>query len=108
MDKKKPRKYTEEFKRQAVQLAKDLGSAKKAASQLGIGDANIYFWRMKIETGQALECAASKQNKVVPTIPTATSVEEENRRLRMKVAELEKVNYVLKAAAAIFTRDHLS
>ena len=39
------RKYTEEFKRQAVELAESLGSAVAAAKQLGISDANIYSWR---------------------------------------------------------------
>ncbi len=106
MEKKITRKYTEEFKRQAVQLAEDLGSAVKAAKQLGISDGNIHNWQVKIRTGQSL-AGASKANKPIAVAPVSGSVEEENQRLRRKVAELEKVNHILKAAAAVFSRDHL-
>lgn len=103
MDKKKTRTYNEDYKRQAVQLADDLGSAVKAAKQLGISDANIHNWRTKIRTGQSLS-----GTKTTPAVAAPTSAEEENARLRRKIAELEKVNHILKSAAAIFTRDHLS
>ena len=107
MDRKRTRNYNEEFKRQAVQLADDLGSASKAAKQLGISDANIHNWRIKIRTGQSLT-GTKAPVKAATVISTPTNAEEENLRLRKKIAELEKVNHILKAAAAIFTRDHLS
>mgnify|MGYP000900466826 FL=1 len=107
MDKKRTRTYNEEFKRQAVELADDLGSAMKAAKQLGISDANIHNWRMKIKTGQSLS-GTKTPVKPIADAPKPASAEEENARLRKKIAELEKVNHILKAAAAIFTRDHLS
>jgi len=108
METRKSRTYTEEFKKQAVQLAADLGSAKKAAKQLGVPHANIHTWKVKLSSGQSL--ARSNQAKPKGTAPNAgtPSVEEENQRLRREVVELKKVNYILKAAAAIFTRDHLS
>jgi transposase len=107
MERKKPRVYTEEFKRQAVKLASDLGSAARAAKQLGISDANIGNWRKKIEASQSLTVPSQKMKSDGRAL-AAGSVEEENQRLRRKIAELEKVNYILKSAAAIFTRDHLS
>lgn len=107
MEKKRTRNYTEEFKRQAVQLAEDLGSAMKAAKQLGISDANIHNWRMKIRTGQSLS-ATKTPVKAAAGATSPINAEEELKRLRKKVAELEKVNHILKSAAAIFTRDHLS
>lgn len=94
-EKKKSRKYTDEFKAQALQLAEDLGSLTKAAKQLGVAHANLHNWKLQKEAGTSASANAS-------------SVEEENKRLRKKVAELEKVNHILKAASAIFTRDHLS
>lgn len=106
MEKRNPRKYTEDFKKQAVQLAADLGSSKKAAKQLGVPHANIHTWKVKLSTGQSL--ARSNQKNEIKSTPVTSSVEEENRLLRRKIAELEKVNYILKSAAAIFTRDHLS
>jgi len=99
MEKKKPRVYSDEFRRQAVQLAKDVGNVSKAAKQLGIPEASLYAWR-----------AGQRGTKTVSQVGTLDpgSEAEENKRLRREVAELKKVNHILKAAAAIFTRDHLS
>lgn len=94
-EKKKSRKYTEEFKKQALQLAQDLGSLTKAAKQLGVAHANLHNWKLQKEAGVSSSAEASGQM-------------EELKRLRKENAELKKVNYILKAASAIFTRDHLS
>lgn len=92
MGKKTPRKYTAEFKRQAVNLANDLG-VKKASRQLGISETNIHNWRTKQRVSEQ------------PAIEV--SMAEENRRLREENADLRKVNHILKAAAAFFSQDHL-
>ena len=99
MEKQKTRKYTEEFKRQAVQLAAELGNVIKASRQLGIPEATIYAWRTKLR----------HERMLAPGIgPAKESPEEELKRLRRECAELKKVNHILKSATAIFTRDHLS
>jgi transposase len=99
VEKKKSRKYPEEFKRQAVKLAEELGSLTKAAKQLGVAHANLHNWRTIF----------GNTNSLVPSNgPTQASVEEENKRLKRELAELKKVNYILKAAAAVFSQDHLS
>jgi transposase len=108
MEKRKSRTYTEEFKKQAVQLAEDLGSAKKAAKQLGVPHANVHNWKVKLSSGQSLSRSNQKNKTKSATSSAAAGVEEENQRLRRENAELKKVNHILKAAAAIFTRDHLS
>lgn len=107
METRKPRTYTEDFKKQAVQLAEDLGSAKKAAKQLGVPHANVHNWKVKLSSGQSL-ARSNQKNKLKSEAPAASGVEEENQRLRRENAELKKVNHILKAATAIFTRDHLS
>ena len=89
------RRYTEEFKRQAVELADSLGSTIEAARQLGISDASIYAWRMKFK----------KANGLVPAITVSEA--EELKRLRKENGELKKVNHILKSAAAFFSQDHL-
>jgi transposase len=94
MGKKAIRSYTSEFKRQALNLAKELGPT-KAARHLGIRDANIHNWRKK-------EAEVS-----LPTADDPKALAEENRKLREKVLELEKVNHILKRAAAFFSQDHL-
>lgn len=91
---KSPRKYSEEFKRQAVDLASELGPT-GAARKLGIADGNINNWRKKF--------GDSKRGPK----PTQESADDELKRLRKKVVELEKANTILKAAAAFFSQDHL-
>ena len=93
MESKKLRVYTEEFRRNAVNLANELGSVTKAATQLGVGAANIYGWR-----------AARSQT---PSPVTNGAEGEELRRLRKENSDLKKINHVLKAAAAFFSQDHL-
>ena len=41
------KKYDKEYKEQAVKLAHDLGSPKKAAEQLGISRDTLYGWMKK-------------------------------------------------------------
>jgi len=95
----KPRVYTEEFKKQAVQLAKDLGSTTRAAEQLGTSSVNIYEWTKKLATTTV---------NTTTTAPEMSALErEELQRLRKEVSDLKKVNHILKAAAAFFSQDHL-
>ena len=90
-----------EFKRQAVSLAEQLGSAPKAAEQLGVPESNIHNWREKLKAEGAI--SPSQRQAAVP----AESSDEELRRLRRENQELKKVNHVLKMAAAFFSQDHL-
>ena len=94
---KRNRIYTESFRRQAVELAEQLGSPAEAARQLGIDNANIYTWRMRKK---------SKQNEKNSSAGAETEAEE-LKRLRKENNELRKVNHILKAAAAFFSQDHL-
>jgi transposase len=92
------RKFTREFKIQALELARQLGSVAEAAKQLGVRDTVIHNWKRKFnfsidETGR----------KPVEAVSEA----EEIKRLRRENDELKKVNYILKKAAAFFSQDHL-
>lgn len=91
------RKYTEEFRKQAVELAESLGSPAEAAKQLGIDNANIYNWRMRAKAKQTPEKSST----------LAVNESDELKRLRRENSELRKVNHILKAAAAFFSQDHL-
>jgi transposase len=91
------RKFTKEFKTQAVDLAASLGNATEAARQLGIPVANIHNWKLKntspIQSEEKFIFAASEM--------------EELKRLRRENGEQKKVIHILKAAAAFFSQDHL-
>jgi transposase len=93
------KQYTEEFKLQAVKLADELGSATEAGRQLGVPDANIYVWRKKL-AGQVV--SPVKKTEIKPE-----DLAKENQRLQQEVAQLKKVNHILKSAAAFFSQDHL-
>lgn len=99
------RKYTIEFKQQAVQLAQSLGSGRKAAAQLGVSESNIHNWRTLAKAG-ALGSGAPDTTSIKVPLP-ATNLEDENRRLQRENSELKKVNHILKQAAAFFSQDHL-
>ena len=55
----KKREYDEEYKVQAIKLAKNLGSAKAAAEELQIPVNTLYGWIQKVKT------AAEKANQGV-------------------------------------------
>lgn len=92
------KKYSREFKKQALELAESLGNYSEAARQLGIGDALIHTWRSKL--GNEFGICSSKSS-------LQNAETEEMKRLRKENAELKKVNYILKAAAAFFSQDQL-
>ena len=86
------RVYTEEFKRQAVELADKLGNPMAAAKQLGIADSSICTWRSRF----------SDQHTAQPSELTVSELEE-LKRLRKEVHQLKQVNFILKKAAAFFS-----
>ncbi len=98
---KHPKRYTAEFKEQAVRLAEEIG-AHKAAEKLGVSDSNIHNWRVKKKAGEKFKDGSSKV--VHESVETS---DEEVKRLRREVEELKKANYILKRAAAFFSQDHL-
>lgn len=93
------KKYTHEFRLQAVKLAEDLGSVMEAAKQLGVPDGNLYTWKTKY-SGQIV--SAVKKIEMAPA-----DLAKENQRLQQENAQLKKVNHILKSAAAFFSQDHL-
>lgn len=90
---KTKRAFTKEFKKQAVELAKSLGNTTMAAKQLGIRDTLIHSWKSKFGAGNSSGLSESERDEI--------------KRLRKENAELKKVNYILKGAAAFFSQDHL-
>jgi len=89
------KKYTLEFKQQAVELAESLKNTSEASKQLGVSDGCIYAWKKLFQ---------KKENS---KISSTASESEEIRRLRKENSDLKKINHVLKAAAAFFSQDHL-
>ena len=95
---KNARKYTDDFKHRAVELAKEIGFS-PAEHKLGIPNGNIRNWRDKINKfGKVSRTDTKSPNE---------SVDDQLRRLQRENSELKKANMILKSAAAFFSQDHL-
>ena len=87
----KRRRYTEEFKSEAVQMLLDGHSAASVCERLGLSGANLlYAWKRRlIERGGS----------------TAVSLESRVRELEAELRRVERERDILKKALAIFGRD---
>jgi transposase len=89
-----PRKYTLEFKNEAVRLVTEQGySQNKAAKALGIPSKNVNRWVKEATNKDAVD------KKVQPT------EQEEINRLRKENARLKMEHEILKKAAAFFASE---
>ena len=98
----KKREYDEEYKVQAVKLAKNLGSA-KAANELQIPVNTLYGWIRKAKIGN-LDIGCGERSP-----EESLNIAEENQQLRKRIKALEKenkrlieMNDFLEDAAAFF------
>lgn len=84
------KRYSAEFKKEALGLAERVGVA-KAAAELGLAEAQVYGWRRQV-TRQAERSDAEQV------------LAAENARLKRQVAEQAEELAILKKAAAYFAR----
>ena len=98
MEPRRTRRYTKEFKIEALNLANELGSAAEAGRRLGITDSLIHNWRKQFNY---------KSEAKVKDATVAVNEAEEIKRLRKETEELKKTHYILTRAAAFFSQDHL-
>lgn len=85
------RRFTKEFKRDAVQMILDGHSASSVAKNLGLRNANLlYRWKAEIlaEGG-----------------PAAETLDHQVRELRQQLHRVERERDILKKALSIFGRD---
>lgn len=89
------RKYTEEFKREALQMLTSQGlSLAEVARRLGIHPNLLRIWKNK-----------AADNGLVPGPAQPTAVEVENARLRAENERLRMERDILKKATAFFARE---
>lgn len=94
---KKNKRYTEEFKREAVRLlvTRDGQSAGDIAKSLGVQPSQLYEWRKRF--GDMAVAATNGRGE---------GKDEELNRLRKEVAQLRKEKEVLKKSVALFIREN--
>ena len=86
----KRRVFTEEFRREAVQMMLDGHTAASVAERLGIAGSNVlYRW---------------KREQLERTGPVATSLEARVRELEIELHRVERERDILKKALIIFGR----
>ena len=101
MAKKKVKRYTEEFRKQAVSLADQPGkTAREVADSLGIHVNQIYNWRTQFSK------LSKKQFQINEGVDYAKDESDENKRLKHENAALKKDNEFLKKAAAYFANQN--
>jgi transposase len=93
--KNKTKRYSEEFRKDAVQLLQNRGvrTVPEIAASVGVSVSMLYRWR-DVYGAQGGASAVASQNE-------RDDIEKMRRRLR----ELEQENALLKKAAALFARE---
>lgn len=100
MEEKKRRQrriFTEEFKREAIELVDKIGIS-KAEKELDIGSSVLRGWLKKYHSPEVKTPSGKK---------SYADLEKENRRLAKENGYLKEINKVLKKSTAIFSNDHL-
>ena len=94
---KKNKRYTEEFKREAVRLLVHRGEqpAAEIAKSLGVQPSQLYEWRKRF--GDMAVAATNGRGE---------GKDEELERLRKENAQLRKEKEVLKKSVALFIREN--
>ena len=96
------RQYDEEFKKQAIKLAKEIG-VKATAEELEIPKGTLGTWMKKAREGQIDTGVGSRSTEEALNI--AQQLQEANRRIReleKKNRKLEELNEFLEEASAFF------
>ena len=93
------RQYDEEFKKQAIKLAKEIGG-KEACEELGIPKGTISTWLGKVKAGEIDMGAGSRPPE--ESLNLAQQLQAANKRIKELDRKLEELNEFLEEASAFF------
>ena len=93
------RKYTREFKLEAVRLVQKGNSASRVAEQLGIRSDMLRHWKQQVEASELSEM------DVFPGKGRVANAEQEVRHLRRELELVTQERDFLKKAAAYFAKE---
>ena len=92
------RKYTKEFKQEAINLALKSPSVENTAKELGIPTATLYTWIYALKSKGNITTVDANGGKDMAALI------EENRRLHKELAIAKEEREILKKAAAYFAQ----
>ena len=96
------RKYDDEFKKQAVKLANEIGST-AAVAELGIPKSSLATWMRKAKTGEIDTGSGTRLPE--ESLNLAQQLQTANKKTKeqeKKIRELEELNEFLEEASAFF------
>jgi transposase len=92
------KRYTAEFKREAVRQASQAGSSTaKVAQELGLHANMLHRW--------VRELVPSKDGRVAKADAIASALAQENQRLQRELAKVKTERDILKKATAYFAKE---
>ncbi len=96
------RKYSKEFKQEAVNLALSYANVKHTAKELGIPAATLHEWvnKAKSSTNYVIEDDNGNIKKA-----DVSKLMEENKELKKRLSRLEQEKAILKKAATYFAKE---
>jgi transposase len=92
------RKYTKEFKQEAINLALKSTSIDSTANELGVPAATLYSWIHALKKKGNIATVDANSGKDMAALV------EENRRLHKELAVAKEEREILKKAAAYFAQ----
>lgn len=96
------RRYTDEFKADAIKLAQAVGGH-EAARRLGVPTATIGNWKRRAES-EAMPSAEQAEAGAQPVRRPVSDLEAENSRLRRELADAKLDVEILRKATAYFAK----
>ena len=90
------KKYSKEFKEQAIALSEERGNVRLASEELGIDPAQLYSWRSQSKK-------YGKKSFPGQGKPLETEQEAEIRRLKKELSDAKMERDILKKAISIFS-----
>ena len=96
---RQPRKYTKEFKQEAVNLALKSPCISKTANELGIPTPTLHTWISQLKkTHSVIKASPNERSQSIAALI------EENRRLHKELAIAKEEKEILKKAATYFAQ----
>ena len=96
------KQYDDEFKKQAIKLAKEVGNT-AAANELGVPKGTLGTWIRKARSGEIDTGSGSREPE--ESLNLAQQLQVANKRIKKqkkRIRELEELNEFLEEASAFF------